>query len=163
MLSCLSPLKIIANFLKIASFKCKSSSVNHQAFSFTYCNVWNKNTFLFKHHQKKKKVTSSAYKLSALSSLHRFLTHRPGRATHAQSLVMEDESYSALILVKTPMSLVLFFFFFFFLQYTRFLQAKAIKRVIRMLKTDVNKGNETVVRDEASRSHTLIKNPVGSK
>lgn len=51
----------------------------------------------------------------------------------------------------------------FFLQYTRFLQAKAIKRVIRMLKTDVNKENETVVRDEASRSHTLIKNPVGSK
>lgn len=71
---------------------------------------------------------------------------------------MGNGSYAALLLVKTPVSLV-----FFFLQYNRFLQAKAIKRVIRMLKTDVNKGNETVVRDEASRSHTLIKNPVGSK
>lgn len=46
-----------------------------------------------------------------------------------------------------------------FLCSNRFLQANAIKRVIRMLKTDVNKGNETVVRDEASRSHTLIKKP----
>lgn len=72
---------------------------------------------------------------------------------------MGNGSYAAILLVKTPVSLV----FFFFLQYNRFLQAKAIKRVIRMLKTDVNKGNETVVRDEASRSHTLIKNPVGSK
>ncbi|KAG7221934.1 hypothetical protein INR49_016960 [Caranx melampygus] len=41
-------------------------------------------------------------------------------------------------------------------QYNRFLQAKAIKRVIRMLKTDVNKGNETVVRDEASRMKERI-------
>lgn len=77
---------------------------------------------------------------------------------------MGNVSYAALLLVNTPVSLA---FFFFFaprpLQYNRFLQAKAIKRVIRMLKTDVNKGNETVVRDEASRSHTLIKNPVGSK
>lgn len=73
---------------------------------------------------------------------------------------MGNGSYAALLLVETPVSSV---FFFFLLQFNRFLQAKAIKRVIRMLKTDVNKGNETVVRDEASRSHTLIKNPVGSK
>ena len=78
------------------------------------------------------------------------------RPSQAQSLPMGNESYAALLLVKTPVS-------FFPLQYNRFLQAKAIKRVIRMQKTDVNKGNETVVRDEASRSHTLIKNPVGSK
>lgn len=89
-----------------------------------------------------------------------------GGPSKAQSLPMGNVSYAALLLVNTPVSLA-----FFFpspppsrpLQYNRFLQAKAIKRVIRMLKTDVNKGNETVVRDEASRSHTLIKNPVGSK
>lgn len=77
-----------------------------------------------------------------------------------QSLPMANGSYAALLLVKTPVSLAPFSPL---LHYNRFLQAKAIKRVIRMLKTDVNKGNETVVRDEASRSHTLIKNPVGSK
>lgn len=40
-----------------------------------------------------------------------------------------------------------------------FLGAKAITRVIRMLKTDVNKGNETAVRDEAARVRLSSKKP----
>lgn len=40
-----------------------------------------------------------------------------------------------------------------------FLEAKAITRVIRMLKTDVNKGNETAVRDEAARVRLSSKKP----
>lgn len=40
-----------------------------------------------------------------------------------------------------------------------FLGAKAITRVIRMLKTDVNKGNETAVRDEAGRVRLSSKKP----
>lgn len=40
-----------------------------------------------------------------------------------------------------------------------FLGAKAITRVIRMLKTDVNKGNETAVRDEVARVRLSSKKP----
>lgn len=105
----------------------------------------------------------SAYKLCTQSRISIVVlpTAHNRRPSQAQSLPMGNGSYAALLLVKTPS--VLSLFFPLSLQYNRFLQAKAIKRVIRMLKTDVNKGNETVVRDEASRSHTLIKNPVGSK
>lgn len=40
-----------------------------------------------------------------------------------------------------------------------FLGAKAITQVIRMLKTDVNKGNETAVRDEAAWVRFSSKKP----